>query len=226
MVKQGDTLSAIAKKHKINPEKIWNHSKNAKLKEKRGSRDVLLPEDKLEIPAPEEKDEGLKLECINRFYIDAEHGEVKIAFWKYDKPRESLQYTPFFEESGIANICSKLDANAIASHEIDHDEKHGKITLEPEEDSELDIEEYSLRIGWLDPLDYLSGVQARLRNLGYFFDVHKWFPFESSRKPYSEDEADELTKNAIAVFQIENGIEPTGNYNEETKSKLREVHGG
>ena len=226
VVKQDDTLSAIAKKHKTTAKKIWNHSKNSKLKETRESMDVLLKGDKLWIPPPEQKDEGLKLESVNTLYVDEEHGDIKIVFLKYGKPRKGLQYTPYFEESGISNICSALDADAMALHEVDHDEKTGKISLEPEKDSEIDIEEYSLRIGWLDPLDYLSGVQARLRNLGYFFDVHKWFPFESSRKPYSEDEADLLTKNAIAVFQVENGIEPTGEYNEETKNKLREVHGG
>ena len=222
-VKQGDTISAIAKKNKVPAKKILD--KNAKTLEARESGDILLTGDELDIPAPEEKDESLKLEATNRFYIDQEHGEIKICFQKYNKPRKNLKYTPFFENSGISNKSFSLDGNGIALHEIDHDEKIGKIDLKPEEDSGYSEEKYTLKIGELDPIDTLSGIQARLKNLGYYFEKAQSFPKSSAEKPYKEEEMDLETKNALAIFQIENELEPTGIFDDKTKEKLKVMHG-
>lgn len=223
-VKRGDTLSFIAEKYNTTVEKIWNSAGNSKLKQKRDSPDILFSGDVLTIPAIEEKNEDAKLESNNKFYCDVNFGEIIIKFLKYEKPRENLKYAAFFEKSCFSND-DKVDDTGVVAHEVNFEEKMGVINLFPEKDSAYIAEKYTLKIGELDPLDTISGIQARLKNLGYYFENENKFPSIGSEKPYKDEDMDIHTKNALAVFQIENDLEPTGIYDDKTKDKLKVIHG-
>src|SRR5439155_14677296 len=58
-------------------------------------------------------------------------------------------------------------------------------------------EEYEFDQGFMNPVDYASGVQARLKNLGYY-------------KGEITGSMDNETRAAIRRFQRENGQEETG----------------
>jgi peptidoglycan hydrolase-like protein with peptidoglycan-binding domain len=71
---------------------------------------------------------------------------------------------------------------------------------------------YELRLGHLDPVAEISGVQARLLNLGIYGG-----PVDGEMNP--EFEA------AIRVFQERNGLQPTGKLDDQVKSWAERAHG-
>jgi hypothetical protein len=75
----------------------------------------------------------------------------------------------------------------------------------------LGIEEYVLRFGSLDAVSRLSGIHQRLRHGG-------WLGGEGGQ---SEEEI----RGAVACFQEQQGLEPTGELDDATRKRLKEVHG-
>jgi len=71
--------------------------------------------------------------------------------------------------------------------------------------------EYDLELGRLDPVDKISGVQARLNNLG--FDCGRVDGVMNTE-----------TKEALQAFQVTVGLPPTGELDSATKAKLYEGH--
>lgn len=69
-----------------------------------------------------------------------------------------------------------------------------------------------VEIGGVGPVRNEDAALLRLRNLGYF------------RPCFPEEEANEQ-KTAIEEFQLENGLEVTGELDDRTKQKLEKVYG-
>ncbi|MDQ2747892.1 MAG: peptidoglycan-binding protein, partial [Acidobacteriota bacterium] len=69
---------------------------------------------------------------------------------------------------------------------------------------------YPLRVGALNPIDTISGVQQRLNNLGYMGGSE------------NGDLNDALTE-ALKKFQSEYKLEESGEINSATKAKLEEI---
>lgn len=72
---------------------------------------------------------------------------------------------------------------------------------------------YELQLGELRPAAVVEGVQARLRNLGWY------------RGPLS-GELDDATAAALQAFQAAEGLPATGELDDATTSRLQRVHGG
>jgi len=73
-------------------------------------------------------------------------------------------------------------------------------------------EVHELNLGYLDPIDEISGVQARLKNLNFYAGE-------------VNGEMDDETQMAIREFQRKHELEMTGEIDDETRSRLGEVHG-
>jgi peptidoglycan hydrolase-like protein with peptidoglycan-binding domain len=71
---------------------------------------------------------------------------------------------------------------------------------------------WSLQIGFLDPIDELSGVQARLNNLG--FDSGEVDGLNGPR-----------TRAAVKSFQKKHGLVVDGIAGPKTKAQLKRVYG-
>jgi peptidoglycan hydrolase-like protein with peptidoglycan-binding domain len=72
--------------------------------------------------------------------------------------------------------------------------------------------EYKLVLGYLDPVDKVSGLQGRLFNLGYY---------EGAINGLFDDK----TKIALQIFQSSNELEVTGEIDEKTKGLLVKLMG-
>jgi peptidoglycan hydrolase-like protein with peptidoglycan-binding domain len=73
-------------------------------------------------------------------------------------------------------------------------------------------EHFQLRLGSLDPITEISGIQARLRNIG--IDCG---PVDGRLGP--------KTREALISFQKANQLQPTGEPDEATRARLKEAHG-
>ncbi|MEJ7714115.1 MAG: peptidoglycan-binding domain-containing protein [Pyrinomonadaceae bacterium] len=69
-----------------------------------------------------------------------------------------------------------------------------------------------IKIGYLDPVEEVSGQLARLINLGYY------------RGP-SERQGNAELLSAIEEFQCENNLTVDGKCGPKTQAKLKEIHG-
>ena len=204
IVKQGDCISSIAFKYGFFPDTIWNDSKNSKLKQDRKDPNVLLPGDVVYIPDKEEKEESCASEKKHRFKRKGVPEKLIIQFRCDGEPRANETYV--LDIDGELSE-GKTDKNGKVEIPIPPDAKKGNITFRDTGDK------YNLNLGHLDPITETSGVQKRLRNLG-FYDG----PVDGKMS--------EKLEQAIHAFQEKNNLEPTGTLDENTRSKIEEAYGG
>ncbi|MBC2695483.1 MAG: LysM peptidoglycan-binding domain-containing protein [Desulfobacteraceae bacterium] len=168
-VKQGDCVSSIAQKHGHFWEKIWDHPKNAQLNEKRKDPNILYPGDVVFVPDKEELEEACATEQRHRFRRKGMPAHVRFAL-------VDDEGQPRIDEVYIIEIDGKLfsgttDSEGHLECSIQPNAKKGKLIFEIEIEATKQKEkhEFRLQLGFLDPIDTVEGVQARLRNLGFYF---------------------------------------------------------
>jgi peptidoglycan hydrolase-like protein with peptidoglycan-binding domain len=106
----------------------------------------------------------------------------------------------------------KTDGAGLVQQKVPPSAKEGELTLWPDPDDKRTVLTWKLKLGHLDPADSITGVQARLINLGYFSGP-------------ADGQLSNASKAALAAFQSDNGITPaTGEMDAATTAKLADVH--
>jgi len=210
-VKQGDYLAKIAKNHGFSDYKtIWDHSKNAELKNKRKNPNVLYPGDVLFIPDKEEKSESGGTEQKHRFKTKGQPLMMRIVFKDFnDKPIANMK-VDLHVEGKVHSLTT--NAQGMIEKEIPATAEEGRLVFK---DPKAPFDEMPLKIGHLDPVDEISGWKARLNNLGY------------NAGPIDDKETEEL-RSAIEEFQCDvfkDLSQVDGKCGPKTQAKLKEVHG-
>jgi putative peptidoglycan binding protein len=204
-IRQGECLASVASNAGMLRDTIWDDSANDRL---RRDRDPFLlhPGDDLTIPAPDTREESRATENRHRFRRIDEPTKLLIRLLENDEPRAGVAW--------ILTCSGKVVAEGTTSDrgevEAEIDSQWMKLTLQigPAEKHER----YSLLLGSLNPLETVSGVQARLTNLG--IDPG---PVDDIMGP--------LTKGAIRVFQSEQDLDMNGRINNATRDALRVAYG-
>lgn len=198
---QGDSIPSIAKDHGFFWKTIWNHGNNAALKSKRKNPNVLFPGDEVFIPELETKTETRGTDAHHKFKRKGEPVKIKIKLLKSDG-------TPRSNEAYVLTVAGKelkgnTDGDGMLKQFIPNDAKEGILKLNNGKEC------FPVRIGGLDPIDEITGIQQRLSNLG--FDCQ-----ESA-------ELDDATQRALSNFQAQNDLEVTGKPDSATKGKLSDL---
>ncbi|MEP7119801.1 MAG: peptidoglycan-binding domain-containing protein [Byssovorax sp.] len=228
VVAKGDHLPAIAESNGFaRHDAIWSHPDNAELKKARGAAEILLPGDQLQIPDPEEKTVEVPDGQKHRFVVKSEKLELRLRI-------RDIASAPL---GGASAILAVSDGNQDLTTDGD-----GQIIapiLRSERKATLTVGEavYEIGIGDLDPVDSESGWQARLVNLGYLEGLLPSpvatedaappdEPDPEDGPPYDEEaeRAHEL-RAAIEEFQLDGGLGVTGEMDDATQARLRELHG-
>jgi hypothetical protein len=221
-VKQGDCISSIAFAYNLFPKTVWDHPDNAELKKLRKDPNSLFPDDSVVIPEIELKEEDCQPEQKHRFRRKGVPEKLRIQFRTGDEeddaPRKGVPYTlDITTQSGcpVPQKKGKTDDEGFLEETIPPDAAKGIIVLEEGEDEEV----YEIMLGYIDPIDTITGLQTRLNNLGY-------------------DCSDEdgilgsMTKDAVRNFQADNDLEVlTGDFefadiDQDTLDKLEELYSG
>jgi len=207
----GDCLSNIGFDYGFAPTTVWEYGPNAGLRGLRSSPHVLLPGDSVAIPALRERAQSVNT-AIRLVLIRIGVPEIlRIRFVTHGlKPRADLPYLLEIETAGSEPVDSRegtTDADGYIIQPIPPNATTGRILL----GSGVDIEEYPIRLGHIDPLTSLSGVQGRLENLGY--DCGD-----------GNGEANEATRSALELFQREHDLPVTGEPDTATQAKLESMH--
>lgn len=202
-IRQGDCLTSIALARGFDPQTLWDHPDNAELKQLRKSPHALLPGDKLEVPAIEEREEGVATGSVGRFKLSVGPVKLRIRLTRHAEPRADEAYELIFEEQTISGTT---DGDGWIDQPIPSTATRAILSLLEGEET------YELQLGHLDPHDSPSGIQQRLRALGFYFGA-------------VDEEIGPQTQAAIRRFQTKQGLEVSGEADDATVDALRDAYG-
>lgn len=193
-------MISLAKKKGFFWRTIWDHAENAELKAKRKDPSLLFETDEIFIPEKRLKEVSKSTDSEHSFKRKGDPSKIKLQLLKLGKPRANEDYV-FNVEGKI--IEGKTDGEGNLEHFIPSAAKSAKLILRGGK------EEYPVKVGYLDPIEELVGIQQRLNNLGYNCS-------ENSK-------LDEKTKTALKKFQADNKLDANGELDGATKSKLQSL---
>lgn len=201
-VKQGDCISSIAFENGFFPDTIWNHPNNAQLKEKRKDPNVLMPGDMVFVPDKRLKEVSEPTNQVHKFRCKNTPKTLSIQIVRLGTPVRNMEYRVNID--GVEKE-GKTDGEGWLKQSIAPNAKRAKLII-------ADGSEYELKLGHLDPIDETTGIQGRLRSLGYY---------EGSLNGQFSDE----TKKALEVFQRSNELDVTREADDQTKNLLIKMTG-
>ena len=208
-VKQGETLLSIAHQYGFRSwEVIWNHEKNKELREERKDPQVLASGDKVFIPEKQVK--SITIETNKRHTFTVKTLKAWFRTEVLDDSGRPLANKRFQLEVGDKTMSGFTNEKGVIELGIDPRPTTGKLRVymgtEPEQ-----VLTWNLKLGNLDPIDTLSGVKARLTNLGFLCGA-------------INDEMNEETEKALRDFQIVHRLEVTGKADDATRARLLAIH--
>ncbi|MEO6002392.1 MAG: peptidoglycan-binding protein [Opitutus sp.] len=201
VVQQQDCLASIAAHHGYTWKYLWNHSQNSELKHKRKLPTVLYPGDVLYIPEKEPRQECGATGKRHRYTKKNELVYFRIRLLEDGYPRKNLKYELRVENltyhgytDGYGKLQQKIPAYVTEAK---------LVTAE---------DNYLFKLGQLNPVDEISGVQQRLRNMGYYGAA-------------ADGQMSDGIHSALKAFQEKHGLTANGELNDHTRAMLVEVHG-
>ncbi|MBB1281225.1 peptidoglycan-binding protein [Pseudoalteromonas sp. SR41-1] len=211
-VAQGETLLRIAKQYGYQTSKaLYNHPSNAEFKALRPDPNLIYPGDKITIPPKKEKFIPLRTNSINSFVVQNEKEYFRLQIIHEDG--DDITGKRIVITIGSQTIDTVLPSNGLIEVELnENDSLTGQVDLYLKEDQSSPSESFTAQVGHLDPIDTLSGVQARCNLLG--FDCGTVDGINGSK-----------TKAGVSDFQYEHDLEVDGIAGAKTKAKLQQVFG-
>lgn len=231
-VAQGEYLPQIARAYGfVDYHPIWDHAQNKALKDQRKNPNVLYPGDRLFIPDRETKEEARPTEKKHRFELRRPELSLRIVLRGLAKETLGGHECLLTVEDATKELTTQSDG--LVQTAISAQTEDGKLIDKGGVGPECRIKrEIPLQIGFLDPVDTVSGQIARLNNLGYDageLPDHNLSDKEEQkvkddlrfRSAVEEFQCDYLGKNNLSVIQqVVDGI-----CGKQTQAKLQEVHG-
>ena len=206
-VKQGDCVMSIAEEFGFVWETIWNHPDNAALKELRKDPNILHPGDVVVVPEKTPRIETAPVDQLSKYVKKSPLAQVRLRLLDLRRqPRANVDYTATVD--GVIST-GKSDGDGYITIPVPPNAR--QLKLKVTEGAKTD--EYTLPLGSIDPIGELSGIQQRLTNLGYSCTSDRGTPGEA-------------TRTAIRAFQKEMNLNVTGELDEATRQKLKQIHGG
>jgi hypothetical protein len=201
-VQQGDSIPSLAVENGFFWETIWNHPENAQLKAKRKTPNQLFPGDEVFVPELRKKTESRPVDACHAFKRKGIPAKLRVRLLRLDEPRKN---EPYVLDIDGTLYKGTTDGDGKIEQFMPPDAKNAQLMLQGGK------EVVNLRIGHLDPIDEISGVQQRLNNLGF--------------NAGSEDgELDDQTRAALMEFQEKYGLKASGEIDEATRAKLKSLH--
>jgi N-acetylmuramoyl-L-alanine amidase len=206
-VQQGDCLSSIAADFGfIDYRVIYNHPKNAAFKAKRPNPNLIYPGDVLWIPDKEPKQSPAATATTTVFKVKAGPG-TRLRVVLLDMERKPLAGRAYTLTVAGNDIKGTTGGDGMVDQPIPDDAASATLLLDDKGVTR------DLELGKLDPIDTVSGYQARLKNLGY--DPG---PIDGVAGP--------LTAGGVSAFQTDNApLAVDGDCGPKTQAVLKDKYG-
>jgi N-acetylmuramoyl-L-alanine amidase len=208
VVKQGEVLATIAARHGFSSWKtIYEHPQNARLRRMRPDPNQLFPGD--EVFIPERTPLALQHQTGGTLTVSITRPVRELTLRLLDRHHRPLAGETWTLEAGGRVFAGVTDGDGLLTASLPATARTALLFA--------DGQSRELRLGFLNPMREapdagISGAQARLANLGYH-----------------PGEADGVlgprTRQALAAFQRDHGLEATGEPGRDTLDKLTEIHG-
>jgi N-acetylmuramoyl-L-alanine amidase len=209
-VKQGDRLPTIGRdKGFLRWQTIWNFKGNADLRKLRGTAHILLPGDKVSIPSKFSREAEVP-GGTSEYVVQTAAEVLRVCFavgWDWDENPVSYTAKP---DSGGPDISGPLDSEGWMEIDLPPNTRQVEVVLWTEVPN-IPIATYDLHVGEMDPIDEITGVQARLANLGYYDGE-------------IDGDAQEVTAAAIAQFRREHGLPMGDQIDDDLRDALDGLH--
>ena len=216
-VQSGDCMSSIAFDHGFFWKTLWNLSENSALKTLRKDPNVLMPGDSVHIPDLTIKQEPRPTDQRHNFLLKGIPEILNMRLLDpYHQPRANLDYTITIDgktEKGTTDGDGRLKIS------IPPGAMSGKLVVPGLKDKDGKpvpgqpvTQTMNLQLGNLNPVTEVSGIKARLINLGFY-------------KGPIDDTLDDTTTRAIRAFQRRKGLTVSGIADAGTQDMLLKAHG-
>lgn len=179
---------------------------NPALFQARANPYALLPGDDVTLPAIETKTEPVNLAAYNRFRLIEDTVRLRLRLRDMGTPLAQAAYRL---DIGGRRIEGQTDADGALDQPIPAQARTASLSVEHEGRTY----EYRLDLGAMDPIDSVSGLQARLSNLGY-----RSGPIDGVMGP--------RTEAALRRFQKDEGVAITGKPDAATEAAVAAQYGG
>ncbi|MEJ2693382.1 MAG: peptidoglycan-binding protein [Candidatus Thiodiazotropha sp.] len=212
-VRQGECLSSIARQYGfMSWRSLYEHPENEKFRSLRKSPNIISPGDRLVIPDPSVKSIGAQTDELHRYRVKGEPTYLRLNLLS-DVYGEGSVGKYVLEVEGMKEpLEGELGEKGAIDVPVLPQSNSAKLSLFDSSSGQC-IHTVELRIGDLDPIETISGVQARLNALR--FDCGK-----------VDDIWGEVTERAVRRFQKSLDIVDEKNpYGQITMDKLVELYG-
>jgi hypothetical protein len=210
VVRQGDYLAKLAFVYGFDADDVWSDGKNADLKQSRPDPNVLAPGDVLQIPTAKKEGQPISKGTTNPYTVNVPKVKVELFFKQGDNPLAG-------EECAVEGLGDpdpgapplSTDGGGKLSLDVPVTTREFFVIFPKGESTAIHF-----YLGDVDPVSENTGVTQRLVNLGYL-------------PAYFDDDPDrmaDLVKKAVAAFQAENGIDPSGEVDDATRKALQDEH--
>ncbi|MCA9604035.1 MAG: peptidoglycan-binding protein [Myxococcales bacterium] len=160
IVRRGDSCSSLALRHGLAPDTIWEHPDNDGLRSTRSHMDVLAEGDVIVIPDKRITPVSVATDRTHRFRRRGV--PMRFTIHLYDTQGRPYASVPFVLEvdGNRCTIEGVTDGDGKIDCFLPNDSRAGELRF-----GEGEVR--SLRLGHLEPIETVEGVQQRLSNLGF-----------------------------------------------------------
>ncbi len=196
VVKSGDCIASIAEEYGFFPDTIWDDPDNSELKDLRGDPNCLMPGDVVVVMDKRQNELAVDTEVRHTFRKKGVPENLTVCVMTNDGteevPKANANYTLTID--GKSRLGLTTDPDGMIDEFMPPRARFAVAVFE-------DGEEFEFELGELDPLDTVSGVHARLTNLGF-----------SCGQP-TEEMTEELSE-AISEFQAARDLTVNGQFDD------------
>ena len=205
-VQPGECMSSIADKYGFHQWKtVYQAPENEDLRMQRPNPNVLFPGDEVVIPEKQRRTERAATETRHSYLLKT--GQCLLRLELTDELGVPLKGYPYkLEVDGKLVAEAETTDEGLIEERIPFGATSGIL--------EFMGEAFQIRLGQLDPVQRVLGIQQRLTNLGYPVGTLDgiWGP---------------KTSGALRRFQSEQeGLDATGRIDRKTRGRLEEIHDG
>jgi hypothetical protein len=219
VIRKGDYLTKLGHEMGFDPAYVWSHPRNAELVKKRKNQEILKAGDVLWVPDEARRRLPLEVESSNTYVARVPTVPLKLTLKLGGKVLKKEPYV-------LRGLGKLPTASGERKDEIvGETDDEGRISLEPNVHvREVEIvltkrkKELRLFIAGIAPDNELSGLRARLKNLGYLGAKH-----QGAERYEALDPA--MLEAAIRAFQGDFGLAVDGKITDALRAKILEVHG-
>lgn len=209
VVKRGESIATIAGQHGVqDPRALHEHPSNSKLRRQRPDSSLLFPGDEVEIPELRPKSVSCKTGTSAKLEVKLPAKRIRIVL--RDLVGQPLSGVEYRLAVGGREFSGQTAADGLVAADVDARASEGTLSLNGGEPQSIAVDD-------LNPMrdvpdEGVSGVQARLRNLGYLS-----VPVDGVLGP--------LTREAIRDYEKRHGMKETGEISGPLVGRLEREHG-